>query len=59
MIFMKKNIRYAFVGKMIEKGLSKHFKNLMLVTTRSINSLNKCIKSAEGGEIIWAGPVLS
>jgi len=59
MIFMKKNVHYAFVGKMVEKELSKHFKKPMLVATRDISSLNKCIKSAEGGEIICVDPILS
>jgi len=43
-IFIKRRIHYATVGKLFEGVLSKHFKKKIYVTTRSMKTIDKCVK---------------
>lgn len=42
-IFKKRIVHYATVGSLLEKTLSKYFNKRVFVTTRSFNTLNKCL----------------
>jgi len=43
-VFQKRGIHYASIGKMLEKVLSKHFKRPIYVTARSMRTLKECLR---------------
>ncbi len=43
-VFQKREIHYASVGKMLERVLSKHFKREIYVTARSVRTLRGCLE---------------
>jgi len=43
-VFQKRGIHYASIGKMLEKVLSKRFKRSIYVTARSMRTLEGCLR---------------
>jgi len=43
-IFMKKDIHYATVGRKLEEVLSKHFNEKVCVTTRSMRTMERIME---------------
>jgi uncharacterized protein (DUF1697 family) len=43
-VFQKRGIHYALIGKMLEKVLSKRFKRPIYVTARSMRTLEGCLR---------------